>query len=567
MLKSKDNTVNARIQKNYADDSVIINSGSLVIDNKWVDYTGTFFNVKGHLRSLINAQRTRFFNYANYAAYLMIGIDITGSLTVVEGTQVPFTTLKSVPMPLDFNIVPLVGIVVIQDGSINLIDGIKPLNDNSVIFYSGMGNILDKNIVGQRGYDSLINGETGAQGETGLRGVPGLIGSKGNIGDIGYDGIGVTGPIGDQGMTGINWDIHIKFDTLMPYILPITTTTPAPTTTTPPPPVGTYFTFGEDESYEPKLYRSNDLITWNDLSDALPNAEYQWVNRVVYGKDVLVCFSLGVFYSLDKGASWQEASLPGMEVDEYPYRVDFCEDRFFMLVHGPYLDGGWFVIYQSLDGMTWTRGNKFADRWPLWSYLKFIYFKGNYCAVGYLGDHGDPPTVNSVFLQMTIDNVWTDTNIDIPYLYASDCSVAVSDSYIVVLSSNKDAYFSEDGLSWTKILVGAEQFSAVFHFDQYFYFLKYDVNPLVILGIRANDDYLVEDLASEYGWGDFIFPGQTIIVNETYYAVNYLSFYYGPHYFEQGNLIYHNSIPNIFTMWESSSSGIPEGVELHQLLG
>lgn len=215
MFKSKDNTVSARVQKNFTDDSVIINSGSFVIDNKWVDYTGTFFNVKDYLRNTITAQRVRFFNYANYAVYLVLGVDVNGSLTVVEGTQVKYTTLDSVPVPSIFDVIPIVGIVIIQDGSTNLIDGIKPLAENNVIFYSGMGNVLDKNLVGLVGVDSMILGATGASGETGNQGVAGLIGAVGEKGSTGADGLGITGPVGDQGMTGINWDIQVIFDVLL----------------------------------------------------------------------------------------------------------------------------------------------------------------------------------------------------------------------------------------------------------------------------------------------------------------------------------------------------------------
>jgi hypothetical protein len=215
MLKSKNNVVNARVQKNFTDYSVIINSGSLVIENKWTDYSGTFFNVQQYLRSVITTQRVRFFNYTKYACYLVVGIDVNGALSVIEGTQTLFTTLESVPRPATFNIVPLVGIIAIQDGSSNLIDGIKPLNESNVIFYSGMGNVLDKNLVGPVGVDSLIAGETGIQGETGFQGLSGLTGPVGDIGITGDDGLGITGLDGPQGMTGLNWDVQVMFDVLL----------------------------------------------------------------------------------------------------------------------------------------------------------------------------------------------------------------------------------------------------------------------------------------------------------------------------------------------------------------
>jgi hypothetical protein len=214
MLKSKNTVVTAKVQKNFTDYSVIINAGSLVIENKWIDYSGTFFNVQQYLRNAITTQRVRFFNYAGYACYLVVGIDVNGALSVIEGTQALFTTSESVPRPAIFNIVPLVGIIVIQDGSSNLIDGIKPLDESNVIFYSGMGNVLDKNLVGPEGVNSLITGETGTQGETGFQGLPGLTGPIGDMGITGDDGLGITGLIGPQGMTGLNWDVQVMFDVL-----------------------------------------------------------------------------------------------------------------------------------------------------------------------------------------------------------------------------------------------------------------------------------------------------------------------------------------------------------------
>lgn len=135
MLNQKNNTLNVRVQRNTADDTVIIDAGSLVVDNNWIDFKGVLFNVQQYLRNAVTGQRIRFFKDVNYAIYLVLGIDTTGSLTVTEGTQVPYTTLSSVPIPPVFDSVPIAGIVVIQDGTTNLTDAIKPVNDNNVIFY------------------------------------------------------------------------------------------------------------------------------------------------------------------------------------------------------------------------------------------------------------------------------------------------------------------------------------------------------------------------------------------------------------------------------------------------
>ena len=167
------------------------------------------------MRNTINNQRARFFTDVNYAVYLVLGIDVTGALNVIEGEQVPYTTLSSVPIPSAFDMAPIAGIVVIQDGSTNLIDGIKPISDNNVLFYSGMGNVVDKNKKGEAGLDSNVLGATGLLGETGFIGSDGITGKQGLIGITGPIGFGVTGAQGSQGLTGINWDIEILFNVLM----------------------------------------------------------------------------------------------------------------------------------------------------------------------------------------------------------------------------------------------------------------------------------------------------------------------------------------------------------------
>ena len=215
MLNQKNNTLNVRVQRNTADDTVIIDAGSLVVDNNWIDFKGVLFNVQQYLRNAVTGQRIRFFKDVNYAIYLVLGIDTTGSLTVTEGTQVPYTTLSSVPIPPVFDSVPIAGIVVIQDGTTNLTDAIKPVNDNNVIFYSGMGNTFDKNQKGVAGTDSNVLGDTGTVGETGFVGVNGLTGLPGEIGITGLIGFGTTGLQGAQGLTGINWDIEILFNVLL----------------------------------------------------------------------------------------------------------------------------------------------------------------------------------------------------------------------------------------------------------------------------------------------------------------------------------------------------------------
>jgi hypothetical protein len=215
MLNTKNNTFNVRIQSNIADYTVVIDSGSLVIDNKWIDFKGVLFNIKQYLRNAVTGSRVRFFTNVNYAGYLVLGIDVTGALIVLEGAQVSYTTLASVPIPPVFSMVPIAGIVVIQDGSNNLIDGINPITDSNVIFYSGMGNTLDKNQKGIMGFDSNILGDTGLCGQTGYPGLDGDTGLQGLPGIVGPVGFGFTGLQGSQGLTGINWDIAVGFNILL----------------------------------------------------------------------------------------------------------------------------------------------------------------------------------------------------------------------------------------------------------------------------------------------------------------------------------------------------------------
>jgi hypothetical protein len=215
MLKQKDNTIGVKVQQSITDSSVVISSGSLVFDNKWIDYPGTIFNVQDYINAQIDAGRTRFFINRKYAVCLVVGVSSGGEIIVLEGAQALYTTLASVPIPPTFSVIPLVGIVLIQDGTSDMNLGFKPLKDNNIIFYSGMGNVIDKNLKGIEGVDSSIQGETGVQGETGLIGIDGITGLVGFKGDTGLIGFGVTGFQGAQGMTGINWDIQILFN----YIL------------------------------------------------------------------------------------------------------------------------------------------------------------------------------------------------------------------------------------------------------------------------------------------------------------------------------------------------------------
>lgn len=213
MLKPKQNTFNAKIQKNIDKGTVIIDAGSIVFDNQWISYQGMIFKVNEYIENVLdNTNRQRFFTNKNYAAQIIIGIDKSGSIKYKEGTQVLYSSKKSVPIPPTFETVPLVSILLIQDGSSDMNYGYKPLNETNVTFFSGSGNVLDKN---QKGDNSNIRGITGIDGDkgsTGLKGLDGDRGDQGLQGIIGAQGMAPTGISGVQGMTGINWAIHIPFE-------------------------------------------------------------------------------------------------------------------------------------------------------------------------------------------------------------------------------------------------------------------------------------------------------------------------------------------------------------------
>lgn len=215
MLKSKPNTLSARIKRSIDKGAVIIDSGSLVYDNKWIEYNGTLFEARRYIESKLNeTTRRRFFTGRNYAVQILIGVDSSGSVRISEGTQSLFSTKESVSVPSTYGVIPLVSVLLIQDGSSDLNYGFRALNESNVTFFSGAGNVLDKNLTGPAGIDSYETGMNGPIGFTGLKGLSGETGYVGNVGTTGSIGDSTYGITGPQGMTGINWDINIPFDNL-----------------------------------------------------------------------------------------------------------------------------------------------------------------------------------------------------------------------------------------------------------------------------------------------------------------------------------------------------------------
>ncbi|TRZ49366.1 MAG: collagen-like protein [Dehalococcoidia bacterium] len=211
MLNLNKKTIEVKTVPNVSSDSVRIKAGSFVIDNKWINFNGTLFKINDYITKAVQSPRTRFFKNRNNAVFLLIGIDADEGLKVIEGQHVKFSTIQAVPPPEVYNILPLIGLVLIQDGTRDLNFGYKPLSEPNIISFSGSGNIIDKNKQGETGAISPMLGDTGLAGETGTIGDLGPTGIIGATGQRGHTKEPAQGVTGLKGPTGINWDVNIPF--------------------------------------------------------------------------------------------------------------------------------------------------------------------------------------------------------------------------------------------------------------------------------------------------------------------------------------------------------------------
>lgn len=211
MIQSNKDKVKAGTTPNFSDGAVRIKAGSFVIDNKWINFSGVVFKVTGYIDSVLRGNRTRFFKDRNFSVYLMVGLDPAQGIVTIEGKHVPFSTLQAVPPPENFSFLPLVGIILVQDGTRDINYGFIPLKNENITFFSGYGNVLDPNQKGVQGDASQIYGETGVYGVTGMPGPTGFEGSLGVTGSFGHTPTAPQGYTGTGGMTGIGWGIHIPF--------------------------------------------------------------------------------------------------------------------------------------------------------------------------------------------------------------------------------------------------------------------------------------------------------------------------------------------------------------------
>ena len=212
MFKPNENKIKASTAPSFSDDSVRINAGSFVYDNKWINFNGSIFVVRDYITSVLKGNRARFFKDRNYAVFILVGLDPDKGISVAEGTHVLFSTLQAIPPPESFSFLPLVGVILLQNGSRDLNYGYVPLKNENIVFFSGYGNVVDRNLKGDSGEDSYVYGETGLVGETGMRGFFGDKGATGALGTIGPTLSPLQGYTGLGGMTGISWSIHIPFE-------------------------------------------------------------------------------------------------------------------------------------------------------------------------------------------------------------------------------------------------------------------------------------------------------------------------------------------------------------------
>lgn len=214
-MKNKTPGVKAKVVQDILGDQVNIEAGSVVIDNRWVSYNSTIFNVRDYIQSVLVPPRSSFFQNRSYAVYLHVGLNSKGDISVTEGPQVLFTSMEFVPPPSTISVVSLIGIILVQNGTRDLNFGLRPLTDSNIIKYSGFGNVLNKNLVGLEGPKSDVRGEDGVAGETGIAGEGGVRGPTGIIGLEGPTMLGSTGMRGSAGITGINWNIHYPLESFI----------------------------------------------------------------------------------------------------------------------------------------------------------------------------------------------------------------------------------------------------------------------------------------------------------------------------------------------------------------
>ena len=213
MLKPNKSTIKSNSIDNNIKGSVRVKAGSFVVDNQWVSYDSYLFRLDNYVNSVVTANRQTFFSDRGNALILLVTLSLRNGIKIIEGPQVKYTNRRSVPLPKIVDTIPLVGVIVRQDSTGDLNGGYIPMTDEDLIFFSGTGNIEDKDLVGITGIQNTTQGLTGIAGYMGITGVEGITGEIGDKGSTGYTGELIQGATGIQGSTGISWDVHLPFST------------------------------------------------------------------------------------------------------------------------------------------------------------------------------------------------------------------------------------------------------------------------------------------------------------------------------------------------------------------
>ena len=332
----------------------------------------------------------------------------------------------------------------------------------------------------------------------------------------------------------------------------VITTTTTTTTTTPEPLVSSYFGFGLDVVNgvsDPKLYCSADLAAWSACG-TLPAGTL----RVVYGNGVLVAYVLinsyngphDLYYSIDIGATWTQIV---NAAPRHMVGLDFVNGYF--LSFNTYDSTVWF----SSDGINWNYTNSLSGTTPV--AVKFFYFKGAFCCIA-------SPINRCYFNTGTLvqGSNWTTTKIvEDNYFIASDETVAVSDTYIVAITSDHKVYYSTDGIAWTH---WRDVLYAVFHDGNSFYFDEAGQDS----GDNPYEDSIVmpdNNMTASLNPAGFV-AGPNIIKNGYYYGINVHLSNFDIHYDFPYNVVKKkHAIDDEFGF--GNSTGIPSTMQLKQLLG
>jgi len=195
-LKTRKNEPFAAVTKNSAvqgDNIVFIKGGSTVIGDRWVQFDDLRVDVGALVDTWVSTRATRVFNKKNGILNVLITLnqnqnfDVVPSISLNQTGNGRVTSFENLSGKL-----PLLLVGLEQDGT-NDLSSYKPITSRMIEVYKGYANFT------LRGDSGL----TGPVGDTGMVGVEGYGGPTGLVGDKGLEGHpGITGPDGLRGETG-----------------------------------------------------------------------------------------------------------------------------------------------------------------------------------------------------------------------------------------------------------------------------------------------------------------------------------------------------------------------------